>query len=39
MGFVIAGITLLLALLTLSRFAVAAVRDAEVAHSTGKDRP
>jgi hypothetical protein len=39
MGFVIAGIALLLSLLTLSQFAMAAVRDAEVAHSTGKDRP
>jgi hypothetical protein len=38
MGFVIAGTALLLSLLTLSRFAVAAVRDAEVAHATRKDR-
>lgn len=39
MGFIIAGLALLFFLLTLSRFAVAAVHEAETAHSTRKDRP
>jgi hypothetical protein len=37
MGLLIAGITLLLLLLTISGFAVSAVHAAEVAHSTRKD--
>ena len=39
MGAVIIGILLLSILLTISRFALVAVHEAEVAHSTRKDRP
>jgi hypothetical protein len=39
MGLVIAGLTVLLTLLTLARFALAAVHEAEAACFPRKDRP